>query len=105
MACMDTVKKRSLEDMKHESLGHGGESMEIDEKEGCARRELKTLLQRRSPFANHSGALPIGEFAPSPILSNAAASDFLESKLTKSKVLVVGAGGLGCGTSIRWYDD
>lgn len=49
------------------------------------RGSLATLLSRPSPFTNETGALPIGEFEPSNF-----------SSLSKFKVLVVGAGGLGC---------
>jgi ubiquitin-activating enzyme E1 C len=49
------------------------------------RGSLATLLSRPSPFTNETGALPIGEFEPSNL-----------SSLSKFKVLVVGAGGLGC---------
>jgi ubiquitin-activating enzyme E1 C len=49
---------------------------------------LARLLQRPSPFGNETGQLPNGEFEPS-------AQDNL-NKLSSSKVLVVGAGGLGC---------
>jgi len=52
-----------------------------------ARGSLFTLLNRSSPFANEEGALPIGEFKPAVPAT---------SLLSKSKVLVVGAGGLGC---------
>jgi len=51
------------------------------------RGSLHTLMNRSSPFANEEGALAIGEFEPS------AAST---TSLSKNKVLVVGAGGLGC---------
>jgi molybdopterin/thiamine biosynthesis adenylyltransferase len=56
-----------------------------------------TVLSRSSAFANESGALPFGEFEP---MSNHArhivTSDLAESPLKEAKVLVVGAGGLGC---------
>jgi len=52
-----------------------------------ARGSLSTLLNRSSPFANEEGTLPIGEFEPSVSSSEL---------LSNSKVLVVGAGGLGC---------
>ena len=65
------------------------------------RRDLMTLLSRPSPFANETGALPIGEFEPlsltSPRNSKIVTSDLVDSSLTQAKVLVVGAGGLG------WY--
>ena len=48
---------------------------------------LHRLLSRPSPFANETGALPIGEFEPSSALL---------AKLRGAKVLVIGAGGLGC---------
>jgi ubiquitin-activating enzyme E1 C len=49
------------------------------------RGSLATLLSRSSPFSNESGALPIGEHVPSET-----------NTLSGFKVLVVGAGGLGC---------
>lgn len=56
-----------------------------------------TLLSRPSVFANESGALPIGEFEPMATpASKIVTSDLAESSLSKSRVLVVGAGGLGC---------
>jgi hypothetical protein len=48
------------------------------------RGTFSTLLTRKSPFGNETGSLPIGEFDAS---CNSCAS---------SKILVVGAGGLGC---------
>jgi ubiquitin-activating enzyme E1 C len=54
-------------------------------------------LSRASPFANDTGELPIGEFEPIAKLPlTMTTADLPESALTKSKVLVVGAGGLGC---------
>ncbi|CAB9500648.1 activating enzyme E1 catalytic subunit [Seminavis robusta] len=95
---MDTMpeKKRSRDDMIDETK-ETGESMDIDFSDGGARRDLMTLLSRASPFGNENGELPIGEFEPlSKIGSNVVASDLAESPLSKAKVLVVGAGGLGC---------
>jgi hypothetical protein len=48
------------------------------------RGSLETLLSRPSSFPNESGALPIGEFVPGT------------SSLLEARILVVGAGGLGC---------
>lgn len=50
------------------------------------RGNLWTLLERKSPFASETGALPMGEF---DIKTSA-------SSLENATVLVVGAGGLGC---------
>jgi ThiF family len=71
------------------------------------RGSLLTLLSRPSPFSNEEGALPVGEFEPNPNLSDTSAvgaaaptrtttSDLPPTALSTSKVLVVGAGGLGC---------
>lgn len=95
------MKKRSLEDMRNEQAANGADSMEIDSTDVLQRRDLMTLLSRPSPFANESGALPIGEFEPLSIKSphsngKVTTSDLMESPLTQAKVLVVGAGGLGC---------
>jgi len=47
------------------------------------RASLETILQRPSPFANETGTLPCGEFETT-------------HSVRPCKVLVVGAGGLGC---------
>ena len=61
------------------------------------RGSLLTLLSRASPFSNETGALPVGEFEPiAPLGPNVTTADLPDTPLAKSKVLVVGAGGLGC---------
>jgi ubiquitin-activating enzyme E1 C len=48
---------------------------------------LNTIYSRASPFGNETGSLPNGEYEPGPgVLEN----------VRSSKVLVIGAGGLGC---------
>lgn len=54
------------------------------------RGSLSTLLNRKSPFSNETGSLPIGEFDTSAGQGGAG------SLLRNAKILVVGAGGLGC---------
>lgn len=65
-----------------------------------SRGSLLTLLSRPSPFSNEEGALPIGEFEPIPnddsFFSSSSAVAGLTTPLSEKKVLVVGAGGLGC---------
>jgi len=62
------------------------------------RGSLLTLLSRPSPFANETGPLACGEFDPIRKLLNSklTTADLPDSPLTDAKVLVVGAGGLGC---------
>ncbi len=50
------------------------------------RGNFSTLLARKSPFGNETGSLPVGEFDVSNNDNNRGSS----------KILVVGAGGLGC---------
>ncbi len=62
-----------------------------------ARGTLQTLLSRESPFANETGALPIGEFEPlAPSAAVTGGGLPPSSPLSTARVLVVGAGGLGC---------
>jgi NEDD8-activating enzyme E1 len=65
---------------------------DIDNDQPPARGSLLTLLSRPSPFANEEGALAIGEFEP--ITLSAATQP--NTALSRFKVLVIGAGGLGC---------
>jgi NEDD8-activating enzyme E1 len=63
-----------------------------------------TLLSRPSPFGNETGPLACGEFEPLPKPSLTATppmllADYISTSspsLAKARVLVVGAGGLGC---------
>lgn len=55
------------------------------------RGSLSTLLHRKSPFSNETGSLPIGELDVTPGSTTSASS-----LLRNAKILVVGAGGLGC---------
>ena len=47
-----------------------------------------SYFSRSSPFGNETGSLPNGEFEPS--------KNIIKSLRNDTKVLVVGAGGLGC---------
>ena len=49
---------------------------------------INRVFCRSSSFGNESGALPNGYFEPGP--------DILNKLRNNTKVLVVGAGGLGC---------
>lgn len=59
------------------------------------RGSLKTLLTRSSPFSNETGSLPIGEFDKSSCDNEGVSGGALQSTYN-AKILVVGAGGLGC---------
>ena len=54
------------------------------------RGSLSTLFKRKSSFANETGSLPIGE------LDVGAGPGGAMSLVKNAKILVVGAGGLGC---------
>ena len=62
------------------------------------RGNFTTLLSRSSPFANETGSLPIGEFDPSSTTAAniAGGAQQQSSTVSNAKILVVGAGGLGC---------
>lgn len=50
--------------------------------------KLNRLFSRESSFSNETGSLPNGIFEPSPNLLSSIQKD--------KKILIVGAGGLGC---------
>ena len=62
------------------------------------RGSLETLLTRFSPFASETGSLPMGEFKPAQPCDNDETIEKVIGRMVenKPKVLVVGAGGLGC---------
>ena len=62
------------------------------------RASLLTLLSRPSPFANETGPLACGEFEPldAASIKGHTTATLDSSRLATAKVLVVGAGGLGC---------
>jgi len=60
------------------------------------RGSLSTLLTRKSPFGNETGSLPIGEFDSSVDNNGTGESTSGSSLVRNAKILVVGAGGLGC---------
>jgi len=94
MAAPDnTAIKRTSEMMENSSLSNNqGTSSQLHFKPLSRRQRgsLSTLLNRKSPFSNETGSLPIGEFDTS------AGQGGASSLLRNAKILVVGAGGLGC---------
>lgn len=69
---------------------------EVDHATTSSRGSLITLLSRPSPFGNETGPLACGEFVPEASSATCTADDSVPSSLLAAKVLVVGAGGLGC---------
>jgi ubiquitin-activating enzyme E1 C len=61
-----------------------------------SRGSLLTLLSRPSPFGNETGPLACGEFEPLQLGSEQTIASLKTGPLAEAKVLVVGAGGLGC---------
>jgi hypothetical protein len=49
---------------------------------------IQRVLSRKSPYGNETGKLPIGEYNPG--------TELVQNLHEKAKVLVIGAGGLGC---------
>ena len=96
MAALDNTAtiKRTSDMMENSSLSnnHGTSSSQHLFKPLSRRQRgsLSTLLNRKSPFSNETGRLPIGEFDTS------AGQGGASSLLRNAKILVVGAGGLGC---------
>eukprot|EP00538_Stauroneis_constricta_P004804 CAMPEP_0119569846 /NCGR_PEP_ID=MMETSP1352-20130426/42795_1 /TAXON_ID=265584 /ORGANISM="Stauroneis constricta, Strain CCMP1120" /LENGTH=445 /DNA_ID=CAMNT_0007619467 /DNA_START=64 /DNA_END=1398 /DNA_ORIENTATION=- len=88
--------KRSFAAMEEKTEDASPMQVEL-ETGGYERGSLLTLLSRPSPYSNEFGALPMGEFEPIPKpAAGMATSDLPPTPLSKSKVLVIGAGGLGC---------
>ena len=66
---------------------------------GRTRGTLLTLLTRPTPFGNETGPLPCGEFEPLQLKTTDRFNSTVpvpSPLLTEAKILVVGAGGLGC---------
>jgi NADPH-dependent 2,4-dienoyl-CoA reductase/sulfur reductase-like enzyme len=60
------------------------------------RGSLQHLLGRPSPFSNETGPLACGEFEPFEFNEKRSMVDNSATPLSSARVLVVGAGGLGC---------
>lgn len=92
----DTMRESSTPTSRDEDTTN----MEIDEHVLLssiaipARGSLLTLLSRPSVFSNEDCALAMGEFEPISVVHGGQQPP--TTSLTNKKVLVVGAGGLGC---------
>jgi NEDD8-activating enzyme E1 len=65
------------------------------------RNSIATVLSRPTPFGNETGALPCGEFEPlstisKPTISSSSILQVTDETILSKRVLVIGAGGLGC---------
>jgi len=104
---LDQVEKtnRQADQPMSDGVTNGSSPMEIDDNnnnnnnKGSPQQQrgtLITLLQRASPFANETGPLACGEFEPQPSLHSSLTTADAVPPLSTARVLVVGAGGLGC---------
>jgi NEDD8-activating enzyme E1 len=70
---------------------------DIQIKQNIPRNTILTLLSRPSPFANETGPLACGEFEPLSTSSSSFPRRIEEdTPWSDKRVLVIGAGGLGC---------
>ena len=83
--------KSTMTSTSNNSGSNGTSSLPLKVLSRRQRGTLKTLLTRPSPFGNETGSLPIGEFDTSTSSTTGATR-----LVQEAKVLVVGAGGLGC---------
>jgi len=94
------MSKRSMAEISHDDKASNTRSSAVQhiQNDGCygGRGSLLTLLKRKSPFANETGELAIGEFEPLQDAAIKAGDLPSNSPLSTARVLVVGAGGLGC---------
>ena len=77
---MDPVKKARLSPEPPEEMAAAVSSAKP------SLTPLQTILARPSPFTSENGSLPVGAYDPATAAS----------KLSRARVLIIGAGGLGC---------